>query len=113
MAAIGLGETDPMLWEVLSLRYARHDRKKQESFLMPVEDPHSSMPLDYFVWLLRGEDGSEAAAAQGANACDQGRDAAVVRKRVISDVERCAEVSCNKEARRMWFLLVLRERTRS
>lgn len=54
-----------MLWEVLSLRYARHDRKKQESFLMPVEDPHSAMPLDYFVWLLRGEDGSEIVVDSG------------------------------------------------
>ena len=44
----------PGLWEVFAIRYGQHDRPKQASFLMPVEDPHDSMPLDYFIWLLRG-----------------------------------------------------------
>ncbi|HEY4253994.1 MAG TPA: N-acyl homoserine lactonase family protein [Roseomonas sp.] len=63
-----------MQWEVLSLRYARHDKKKQESFMMPVDDPHSSLPLDYYVWLLRAPDGSEIVV-------DSGFDAATAAKR--------------------------------
>jgi glyoxylase-like metal-dependent hydrolase (beta-lactamase superfamily II) len=57
-----------MLWEVFSLRYAHHDRRRQESFLMPVEDPHEAMPLDYFVWLLRGADGCEIVVDSGFGA---------------------------------------------
>ena len=46
-----------MNWEVLALRYARHDRHAQENFLLPVPDAHEAMPMDYFVWALRAPDG--------------------------------------------------------
>ncbi|MDO9709005.1 N-acyl homoserine lactonase family protein [Paracraurococcus lichenis] len=40
-------------WEVYAIRYGRHDRPAQSNFLLPVQDPHEAMPLDYFVWLVR------------------------------------------------------------
>ena len=36
--------------------------------LLPVPDPHEAMPLDYFVWLLRGPDGREVVVDTGFNA---------------------------------------------
>jgi glyoxylase-like metal-dependent hydrolase (beta-lactamase superfamily II) len=47
------------MWQVLALRYGAHERTAQTNFLMPVTDAHDAMPLDYFVWLLRGPDGRE------------------------------------------------------
>jgi glyoxylase-like metal-dependent hydrolase (beta-lactamase superfamily II) len=47
------------MWQVLALRYAHHDRNAQANFLMPVADAHDAMPMDYFVWLLRGPDERE------------------------------------------------------
>ena len=43
-----------MTWEAYAIRYGRHDRPAQANYLLPVADPHEAMPLDYFVWLLRG-----------------------------------------------------------
>jgi glyoxylase-like metal-dependent hydrolase (beta-lactamase superfamily II) len=40
-------------WEAYAIRYGWFDRPAQGNFLMPVADPHESMPLDYYVWLLR------------------------------------------------------------
>ena len=41
-------------WEVYAIRYATHARTARENFLQP-PDPHDApMPIDYFVWLLRG-----------------------------------------------------------
>jgi len=48
-----------MAWEAYAIRYGRHERTAQTNHLMPLADPHESMPLDYFVWLLRGPDGRE------------------------------------------------------
>jgi glyoxylase-like metal-dependent hydrolase (beta-lactamase superfamily II) len=47
------------MWEAYAIRYGFHDRPKQASYLLPVEDPHESNPLDYFVWLLRGPGGRQ------------------------------------------------------
>ena len=47
-----------MTWEAYAIRYGRHDRPAQMNHLLPVPDPHEAMPLDYFVWLLRGPDGA-------------------------------------------------------
>jgi glyoxylase-like metal-dependent hydrolase (beta-lactamase superfamily II) len=47
------------MWQVLALRYAHHERNAQSNFLMPVADAHDAMPMDYFVWLLRGPGGRE------------------------------------------------------
>lgn len=47
--------SNPSTYEVFALRYASHDdRKSTENFLG--EDPFhaSDMPLDFFVWLIRG-----------------------------------------------------------
>lgn len=43
------------MWEIFALRYATHDRVARENFLRPPEPHDGPMPLDYFVWLLRGE----------------------------------------------------------
>ncbi len=44
--------SDP-LYEVYAIKYARHERRAGENFLGG--DPHDGpMPLDYFVWLVRG-----------------------------------------------------------
>lgn len=41
-------------YEVYALKYAHHDRRASENFIGG--DPHDGpMPLDYFVWLVRGE----------------------------------------------------------
>ena len=41
------------VYEVYALKYARHDRRASENFIGG--DPHDGpMPLDYFVWLVRG-----------------------------------------------------------
>lgn len=40
-------------YEVYALKYAHHERRARENFLGG--DPHDGpMPLDYFVWLIRG-----------------------------------------------------------
>jgi glyoxylase-like metal-dependent hydrolase (beta-lactamase superfamily II) len=40
-------------WEVYALKYAHHERRASENFIGG--DPHDGpMPLDYFVWLVRG-----------------------------------------------------------
>lgn len=43
-------------YEVFALRYANVDRKRRDNF-MEIHDSHDlPMPMDYFVWLIRGED---------------------------------------------------------
>jgi glyoxylase-like metal-dependent hydrolase (beta-lactamase superfamily II) len=61
------------MWQVLALRYAHHDRPAQQNFLMPVEDAHDAMPMDYFVWLLRGPDGREVLVDTGFDAATAAR----------------------------------------
>jgi hypothetical protein len=73
------------MWEVLALRYAHHDRTASANFVMPVEDAHDAMPMDYFVWLLRGPGGREVLV-------DTGFDAATAAKRgrrILRPVEEC------------------------
>ena len=61
-----------MTYEVYALKYAHHDRRASENFIGG--DPHDGpMPLDYFVWLVRGE-GREIVV-------DTGFSAAMARKR--------------------------------
>lgn len=45
-------------WEVYAIKYAHHERMARENFIGG--DPHDSspMPLDYFIWLLRGPGGT-------------------------------------------------------
>ena len=44
-------------YEVLAIRYASVARVRQSNFLHPVDgDPDALMPLDFFVWLVRGGD---------------------------------------------------------
>ena len=57
-----------MTWEAYAIRYGRHDRPAQANFLMPVDDPHEAMPLDYYVWLLRGPRGREIVVDTGFDA---------------------------------------------
>ncbi len=66
----------PMLpkYEVFALRYAWVDRTRRDNFIAP--DPHDGpMPMDYFVWLIRG-DGRQFLVDTGFNA-----EAAAARKR--------------------------------
>ena len=61
-----------MTYEVYALKYAHHARRAAENFIGG--DPHDGpMPLDYFVWLVRGE-GREIVV-------DTGFSAAMARKR--------------------------------
>lgn len=42
-------------WEVYAIRYARHERTASANFLNG--DPHDGpMPIDYFVWAIKGPD---------------------------------------------------------
>ena len=62
-------------YEVFALKYAHHARRASENFIGG--DPHDGpMPLDYFVWLIRGE-GREIVVDTGfsaAMAAKRGRD---------------------------------------
>lgn len=60
-------------YEVLAVKYGRHERLARENFIGG--DPHdaSPMPLDYFVWAVRG--------AAGTFVVDTGFDAAVAQRR--------------------------------
>lgn len=64
-----------MNYEVYALKYAHHARRRAENFIGG--DPHDGpMPLDYFVWLIRG-DGREIVVDTGfsaAMAAKRGRD---------------------------------------
>src|SRR5688572_4923757 len=43
-----------MMYEIYAIKYAHHPRRASENFIGG--DPHDGpMPLDYFVWLIRGE----------------------------------------------------------
>ena len=45
-------------YEVYAIKYAHHERRASENFIGG--DPHDGpMPLDYFVWLVRGADGKD------------------------------------------------------
>jgi glyoxylase-like metal-dependent hydrolase (beta-lactamase superfamily II) len=57
--------SDPQ-YEVYALKYAHHERRAAENFIGG--DPHDGpMPLDYFVWLIRG-DGREIVVDTGFSA---------------------------------------------
>jgi len=59
-------------YEVYAIKYAHHARRRSENFIGG--EPHDGpMPLDYFVWLIRG-DGREVVV-------DTGFSAAVAKKR--------------------------------
>lgn len=53
-------------YEVYALKYAHHPRRASENFMHG--DPHDGpMPLDYFIWLIRGE-GRDIAVDTGFSA---------------------------------------------
>jgi glyoxylase-like metal-dependent hydrolase (beta-lactamase superfamily II) len=59
-------------YEVYAIRYARHDRLRNENFIGG--DPHDGpMPLDFFVWVIRG--------GGRTFVLDTGFDAATARRR--------------------------------
>ena len=68
-----------MKYEVYAVKYAHHARRRSENFIggVPGGDAHDGpMPLDYFVWLIRG-DGREVVVDTGfsaAMAAKRGRD---------------------------------------
>lgn len=58
-------------YEVFAIKYARHERRARENFLGG--DPHDGpMPLDYFVWLIRGA-GREIVVDTGFSAATAAR----------------------------------------
>lgn len=46
--------TTPPHHEVYAIRYATVERAARENFLHPPAAPDAPMPMDYFVWLVRG-----------------------------------------------------------
>jgi glyoxylase-like metal-dependent hydrolase (beta-lactamase superfamily II) len=62
----------PSPCEVYAIRYARHERTARANFIGG-DDHDGPMPLDYFVWLIRGE--------AGTFVVDTGFDADVARAR--------------------------------
>jgi glyoxylase-like metal-dependent hydrolase (beta-lactamase superfamily II) len=62
-------------YEVYAIKYAHHERRASENFLdgKPADAHDGPMPLDYFVWLIRGE-GREVVV-------DTGFSAAVAKRR--------------------------------
>ena len=59
------------VYEVYAIKYAHHERTASQNFLGG--DPHDGpMPLDYFVWLVRGE-GREFVVDTGFNAAAAAR----------------------------------------
>ncbi|MDI3308539.1 MAG: N-acyl homoserine lactonase family protein [Acetobacteraceae bacterium] len=84
-----------MTWEAYAIRYGRHDRPAQANFLMPLDDPHEAMPLDYYIWLLRGPGGQEILV-------DTGFDAALAEKRgrrLSRSIAECLEAIGTDPAR--------------
>jgi glyoxylase-like metal-dependent hydrolase (beta-lactamase superfamily II) len=73
------------MWQVLALRYAHHERHAQANFLMPVADAHDAMPMDYFVWLLRGPAGREILVDTGFDEATAGKRG----RRILRDVASC------------------------
>ena len=47
----------PATYEVYAIRYARHERAARANFIGG-DDHDGPMPLDYFVWLIRGDAGT-------------------------------------------------------
>ena len=59
-------------YEIYAVRYAHHERRASENFIGG--DPHDGpMPLDYFVWIIKGDN--------RLIAVDTGFDAAMAKKR--------------------------------
>jgi len=62
-------------FEAYAIRYATHDRLRRDNFIASADLHDTSMPMDYFVWLVR--DGSRVWLVDtGFN-----RQAALARKR--------------------------------
>ena len=40
-------------YEIYAIRYATHDRLRRDNFIVAADPHDTSMPLDYFVWLVR------------------------------------------------------------
>jgi glyoxylase-like metal-dependent hydrolase (beta-lactamase superfamily II) len=68
--------SEPKPFEVFAIRYARHETRTAAANFIG-GDPHEGpMPLDYFVWLVRGEAGAFVVDTgfDGAAAKQRGRD---------------------------------------
>ncbi|MCX7933131.1 MAG: N-acyl homoserine lactonase family protein [Rhodovarius sp.] len=88
-----------MIWQAFAIRYARHDRLRRECHVYPVPDPHEAMPLDFYVWLLRAEDGQEVLVDTGYDLATAERRGRPLGRRVDqalaaigSDAARIADV---------------------
>ena len=43
-------------YQLLALRYATREARRQDHFISEVPDPEAPMPMDYFVWLAIGDE---------------------------------------------------------
>jgi glyoxylase-like metal-dependent hydrolase (beta-lactamase superfamily II) len=48
----------PHTYEVFAIRYATHERFRRDNFMGGADLHDAPMPLDYFVWLIRGNGGA-------------------------------------------------------
>ena len=63
-------------YELYAIRYAGHPRTRRENLLGEDDRPDEPMPIDYFVWAVRGPDGTAWVVDTGfvaANAAKRGR----------------------------------------
>jgi glyoxylase-like metal-dependent hydrolase (beta-lactamase superfamily II) len=65
-------------YEVFALRYGTHQDRSARSNFMPADAHDAAMPLDYFIWVIRGPIG---AATQRTIVVDTGMDAKVASRR--------------------------------
>ena len=80
-------------YEVFAIKYARHERRASANFIGG--DPHDGpMPIDYFVWLIRGA-GREIVVDSGFNASTANkRDRQLIR----CPVEALRQFGCDAKA---------------
>lgn len=65
-------------YEVLALRYATHQDRSARANFIAIDTPDTPMPLDYFVWVIRGPTG---ASSPRSIVVDTGMDAKVAARR--------------------------------
>ncbi len=75
-------------YEVLALRYATHQSRTARANFIAVDAHDAPMPLDYFVWVIRGPTGAES---QRTIVVDTGMNAVAASRRpgrvILTSVE--------------------------
>ena len=85
---------DAPTYEVLALRYATHQNRSARQNFIATDAHDAPMPLDYFIWVIRGPIG---APAQRTILVDTGMDATTAARRpgrvILTPVKRCSAAS--------------------